>query len=479
MWIADFAANDFAGVFVAGSVPGVVVFEAESRALATRRSGTESVPSRKAFARQNDVWCRGLDGKERRITRHGTTEDSYRGRVFVSPDGKCALAFRVERGKPREVHMVDRRQAVACSLAWSRIPMASPVIESIDRVRWAEDGSEAFVLHNRRGHQVLTLFAIDAKSGAVRKVFEERSETFVDYSQKAWMHWLAGSRRCLWASECSGYNHLWLVDAKTGDATAVTQGEWVVRSVERVDEEKGEVWLAAMGIRRDQGPYHEHLVRVRLDGRDLTVLTAGGGTHDWESSPDRELFIARWSRVDQPVVTELRRSHDGALVAELGRDDASVLLAAGFRPPLRFSAKGRDGKTDSHGIVILPSNFDTERRYPVIESIYAGPHGHHVPKRWGTGLSRRQLAELGFVIVQIDGMGTNWRSKAFHDVCWRNLKGAGLPDRIAWLRAAAHEYPFLGTRSGGTRRGWAIRSDCGMQTARTSRTPRSCRASCC
>jgi dipeptidyl aminopeptidase/acylaminoacyl peptidase len=296
-----------------------------------------------------------------------------------------------------------------------------------------------FVLYNRRGHQQVTLYGIDAHTGAVRTVVDERSDTFVDYSQKTWLRWLDATGELLWSSERDGWNHLYRVDVKSGALAQVTRGPWVVRRVEHVDEAARQVWFCAYGIRPGEDPYHAHLARIGFCGEGLTLLTEADGTHEWDLAPDRSCFVARWSRVDQPTVTELR-SADGALVCQLGRDDATALYEAGFRPPQRFVAKGRDGTTDIHGILIRPSNFDPERSYPVIESIYAGPHDHHVPKAFGLGLRQRALAELGFVVVQIDGMGTNWRRKGFHDVCWRNLKDSGFPDRIAWLRAAADAF---------------------------------------
>ncbi|CAN0494165.1 unnamed protein product, partial [Discosporangium mesarthrocarpum] len=223
----------------------------------------------------------------------------------------------------------------------------------------------------------------------------------------------------------------------------LTNGKWLVRSVERVDHKARQIWFRAYGIHADQDPYHAHLARVDFDGKNLTVLTESDGSHRWEFSPDRSMFVARWSRADHPWVTELRRSSNGKLITELGRDDTKALLASGYRPPERFVAKGRDGKTDIHGILILPSEFDPKKRYPVIEDIYAGPHGHFVPKRWGVGARQRKLSELGFVVVQIDGMGTNWRSRAFHDVCWRNLKDSGFIDRKLWMTAAAKTRPWM------------------------------------
>ncbi|HLU38647.1 MAG TPA: prolyl oligopeptidase family serine peptidase, partial [Planctomycetota bacterium] len=233
-------------------------------------------------------------------------------------------------------------------------------------------------------------------------------------------------------------------DATTGALRRqLTKGPWMVRAVDHVDEARGEVWFRAMGIRPGQDPYHVHYARVSLDGGEPVVLTEADGTHEVSFSPDRRWLVDTWSRVDHPPVSELRRASDGALVMELERADWQPLLDAGWRPPERFVAKGRDGTTDIYGILITPSTFDSARRYPVIEHIYAGPQGAFVPKAFGIVSEPRALAELGFVVVQIDGMGTNWRGKAFHDVCWRNLGDSGFPDRIAWIRAAAATRPWM------------------------------------
>jgi len=172
-------------------------------------------------------------------------------------------------------------------------------------------------------------------------------------------------------------------------------------------------------------------------------LTQGDGNHEVTFSPEGGYFIDRWSRADLPLVTELRRSDLGALVCLLERADAQALLETGWTMPERFTAKGRDGHTDIYGLIIKPSHFDPSRKYPVLEEVYAGPHGAFVPKTFGRLLRQHMLAELGFIVVQADGMGTNHRGKAFHDVAWKNLKDAGFPDRIAWMRSAATTWPWM------------------------------------
>jgi dipeptidyl aminopeptidase/acylaminoacyl peptidase len=182
---------------------------------------------------------------------------------------------------------------------------------------------------------------------------------------------------------------------------------------------------------------------VKFDGTGLVALTDGDGTHSVEFSPDRRFLVDTYSRVDLPPVAELRRAADGKKVCDLEKADASALLKTGWSYPGRFVAKGRDGKTDIYGYIVRPSNFDPAKKYPVIEHIYAGPHDHHVRKSFTPAPYEQRTAELGFIVVKIDGMGTNWRSKAFHDACWKNLGDSGFPDRIPWIKAAAEKYPEM------------------------------------
>jgi hypothetical protein len=175
-------------------------------------------------------------------------------------------------------------------------------------------------------------------------------------------------------------------------------------------------------------------------------LTEADANHDLRFSSDMSYYVDTYSRVDLPTVSELRRTSDRSLVATLEKPDVSALLAAGFTYPEVFTSKARDGKTDIWGVIIRPTNFDPKKTYPVIENIYAGPHSSFVPKTfWPFGphssgdkvIGMQALAEMGFIVVQIDGTGTSNRSKAFHDVAWQNVGDAGFPDRILWHKASA------------------------------------------
>ncbi len=426
-----------------------------------------------AFIKDYNIHIRNIESGEKvALSSDGTEKDAYSKRIYWSPDSEKIVALRIEKGDERHIHLIesspkDRLQPKLHTLSYAKpgdridvprpqlfnvvdrrnIPVSDQLFPNpwrISKIRWAPDSGRFTFLYNQRGHQILGLMSVDAHTGDVHTIIDEYSKTFIDYAFKQYDYYLDATKEIVWMSERDGWNHLYLYDAEKGYVkNQITKGDWVVRRVERVDEDKRQIWFRAGGIRQEQDPYYVHFCRVNFDGSGLVVLTEGNGTHEIEFSPNRRLFLDRWSRVDQPPVTELRDANDGKIICELERADASELLKTGWRPPERFVAKGRDGKTDIYGIIIRPSNFDPNRHYPVIEKIYAGPQGAFVPKSFGLNTQQLAIAELGFIVVQIDGMGTSHRSKAFHDVCWKNLGDSGFPDRILWMKAAADKYPYM------------------------------------
>ncbi|MFT5199825.1 MAG: dipeptidyl-peptidase-4 [Planctomycetota bacterium] len=471
-WVLDFKANDLAGIFIAEPWSRTARIDEESRKVAMRPKKRPQSKEPKLKIIDNNLHIRNKRGQYIALSKNGTAADPYLPNPHWSPDKSRVLAFQESVVELRQIPLVESspKDQVQPKTTWigyrkpgDKIPQRRPRLFNVARkkqlpidddlfqdsfrvnqVHWAPDSSKVFCLYNQRGHQQLAMRSINAKTGAVTTLVDERSNTFIDYSQKSQLRWLDSKAQLLWASERDGHNHLYRYDTRTGKLlNQVTRGSWVVRSIEAVDEAKEQIWFMAMGIHAEQDPYYQHLVRVDFDGSNLVVLTQSNATHVCTLSDDRSLFIDRWSRIDQASVTELRDASDGSLILELGRDEVHDLLQVGYVPPQPFVAKGRDGKTDIHGIIIRPSNFDPERKYPVIEAIYAGPHGFFVPKGWELHLRDRRMADLGFIVVRVDGMGTNWRSKAFHDVCWQNLKDSGFPDRIAWMRAAAQLHPEM------------------------------------
>jgi len=490
VWLVVDARGKPLGVFQAGTRPAWVEVTGKSpirRGDATRsakpkrspgqsrsRSGARSPDGHwTAFVKDHNVYVRGSDGgKEFALTTDGKPEHFYEGRVYWSPNSKRLVALRTRPAQEHTVYAIEsspKDQVQPKLHSWNylkpgdRVAVTKPHLFDVPEkkplpvrddlfatpyrikdFRWSADSSRFTFVYNQRGHQVLRLLAVDANDGSVRAIVDEKSKTFIHYSGKYFLHWLDNTNELIWMSERDGWNHLYLYDAISGKVkNQITRGDWVVRGVERVDVEKRQIWFRAGGIHPQQDPYHIHYARIGFDGNGLTLLTEGDGTHSIEPSPDGQYFIDRYSRVDLPPVTELRRKTDGKRVCVLERADWSELLKAGWKPPLRFVAKGRDGETDIYGVMYRPTNLDPKAKYPVIEAIYAGPHGSFVPKSFRSYHGTQAMAELGFVLVQIDGMGTNNRSKKFHDVCWRNLADSGLPDRILWIQAAAEKYPYM------------------------------------
>ena len=432
---------------------------------------SDPAPRAKVTTRKGNLWIERPGEAPEQLTTDAQPDSSWRPHVIFSPDGRFFVARKIDAPQKHPVHMLEvmpedqvepilrthqylkpgdqiarPHLAVFDVATGKRIDLDSELAPnpwSINEVRWHPEEPKVRMLYNQRGHQVLRVLEIDALSGASRVLIDETSDTFIDYAGKRFLHIMEDGDHAIWMTERSGWNHLEMVDLVTGVRTPITSGEWVVRAVDDVDEDAGTLRIRALGLDADQDPYHVHHAIIDLDSGELTRLTEGDGTHELEFAPDGRHYIDRWSRVDLPPVHELRRTRDGALIGVLAEADHTPLLDSGWREPIRFTAKGRDGHTDIWGVIITPRDFDPNETYPVVEHIYAGPHGHFVPKKFNRHARMRDVAELGRVVVQIDGMGTNWRSKAFHDVAWKNLGDSGFPDRIAWMKAAAETRPWM------------------------------------
>jgi dipeptidyl aminopeptidase/acylaminoacyl peptidase len=413
------------------------------------------------------------DEKEVQLTKDGRDGFAY-GRLEWSPDSKTLVAFRIEPAERKEVHFVETSpraggRAVLHSRAYA-LPgdkfatyelhlldienqkeiecRVDPIDFGFPRLRWADDGHTFTYEKTDRGHQRLRLIQIDARTGASRNVIDEQTNTFIwtahaENVSVPRYSWLANTDELIYASERDGWRHLYLIDTTDGAIkNQITKGEYVVRGIDRIDEERRQIWFRASGMNTSQDPYFIHYYRINFDGSGLVPLTEGNGTHSVRYSPDHRNLIDTYSRVDQPPIHELRRATDGRLVCKLEEADITEAKAAGWEATEVFTAKGRDGKTDIWGIICRPRDFDPAKKYPVIEQIYAGPQGSFVPKSFSPQRRFASLADLGFIVVQMDGMGTANRSKAFHDVCWKSLKDAGLADRVLWHQAVAAKYAW-------------------------------------
>ena len=338
---------------------------------------------------------------------------------------------------------IESRSRVAFSGDPQLVLYVTPI--ELGAFRWSDDSSKVYFLEAERGLKSVRFGVADARTGAVRPILEERGTTYVQ-TNAANVRVIGDGAETLSYSERDGWAHLYLHDTATGALLhQITHGEWRVEEVLWVDAKARRVYFTARGHEAGRDPYFRHLYRVRLDGSDLELLTPEDADHEASFAPDGSYFVDNYSRVDLPPVSVLRAA-DGSLVRTLETADIEPLTAIGWKPPERFSAKAADGITDLYGVIYRPSRFDASKSYPVVDSIYPGPQAMRTPKNFLT-LGRGEaesLAELGFIVVTVDGRGTPYRSKAFHDVSYGRIDQAGqLDDHIAVLRQLASRYPYI------------------------------------
>ena len=315
---------------------------------------------------------------------------------------------------------------------------------SLDGFTWTADNKEVIFEYNERGHKVYRVLAMSAQTGKVRTIIEETATTFVNYPRH-YRYDFADTSKMIWMSERDNWNHLYMYNVSKGKVISqITKGAWCVREVIKVDEKANTIYFSASGVNPNEDPYQIHYYRIGIDGKNMVCLTPAEGNHQAVFSYDMKYVVDKYSKVDTPPVTELRSGIDGKLINTIAKADISKLKESGWVAPEIFKAKARDGITDIWGIIQRPTNFDPTKKYPVIEYIYAGPGDAYTPKSfiayyWNT----TALAELGFIVVQMDGMGTAWRGKKFEELCYKNLKDAGFLDRQLWIQAAASKYPYM------------------------------------
>jgi dipeptidyl aminopeptidase/acylaminoacyl peptidase len=431
-----------------------------------------------AFIDNYNVAIRPFGGDKRMaLSTDGSEGNYYDGASIVwSPDSSKLVAYRVRPGYRRLVHYVasspeDQLQpehwAAQYAKPGDQLDLEQPVMFDVRSQKqiaidsalfpnpydlsdmvWRRDSRGFSFEYNQRGHQVYRVIEVDAQTGTARAVISEEPKTFFYYNRsqanlqqgKRYRFDLADGKEIVWMSERDGWNHVYLIDGATGAIkTQITRGAWPVRHVLKVDEASRQMWFSAGGMDAGKDPYFQHYFRINLDGTGMTRLTTADANHTVEFSSDMQFMLDHYSRVDLPSVLELRRTAtaDAAALLTIEKGDTAALVKAGWKAPDVFVAKGRDNTTDIWGLVWKPRNFDPSKKYPVIEYIYAGPHGTHTPKSFSAYTGMQAQAELGFIVVQMDGMGTSNRSKAFHDVAWQNIKDAGFPDRIKWHQAFA------------------------------------------
>ena len=426
-----------------------------------------------AFIKNDNVYVREVaTGKEKQLSQDGTLSNYYSSYIQWSPDSKSVVSCRIRPVEKRYVYYVESSPADQAQPKLHKQEYAKPgdelrfkvpcifEVESGRRLipstelfshqyelsgpMWNADSKAITFEYNERGHKVYLVLEMSAVDGSVRTLIEEKEEKYVNYP-RIYRNYLGDGKRIIWSSERDNYNHLYLYDRATGKPlNQITKGEWYVRGVQHVDEANEVIYFSANGMKKGEDPYLIHYYKINFDGSNLVELTPEEGMHQCWYSSDYKYLVDVYSKVDQAPIAVLRDAKNGKIRMQLDKADISALLANGWKAPEVFSAKGRDGKTDMWGVIYRPSNFDPSKKYPVIEYIYSGPGDQYVPKTFSSyNWWMTSLAELGFIVVQVDGMTTSFRSKEFEEVCYKNLKDAGLPDHIAWIKAAAQKYPYM------------------------------------
>ena len=448
------------------------------------KDGTRRSPDGQTtiFHRDNDLWASTPnDTLGHQLTHDGDSAYYYSAWGSFSPDGRYYATVKIKPAPKRYVYYVEssprgqlhpilHKQEYAKpgdSLNY-RVPVivevaTGRVVEPrtdlfrhqyhVSAPVWDKDGRTVTFEFNERGHKTFRVLELSAETGLVRTLIEETNDKNVNYGRQQRID-LEDGKHILWTSERDGRNHIYLYDRQRGRLVRqVTKGEFYVRDIQHVDEKQGVIYFSAngrSGLRESdrrktvEDPYLIHYYRIGLDGKHLTCLTPEEGNHSVTYTHDMAYLIDTYSTITTPPVTVLRSGKDGQILRTLETADISDLEREGWKAPEVFVAKGRDGETDIWGIICRPSNFDPSRSYPVVEYIYSGPGDQYVPKSfrpWIWGMA--ELAELGFIVVQMDGMSTSFRTRQFEEVCYKNLRDSGFPDRMAWIRAAAQQYPYM------------------------------------
>jgi Tol biopolymer transport system component/dienelactone hydrolase len=313
-------------------------------------------------------------------------------------------------------------------------------------MRWSDDAATFAFISSSRDHKVATLRVANVATGDVRDVYEEKVATQYESGQgnENW-EYLPTTNEAIWYSERDDWGHLYLYDLANGKVkNQITKGNFVVTQIVKIDKDARVIYFEANGSEAGRDPYFSHLYRVKFDGTGLQLLTPEDGHHQATFSPDGKYIVDTFSKPDVPQVVTLRDAN-GKLIVELEKTDVSRLRAAAWKPATPIKVKSRDGKWDLYGLMFTPTNLDRLKKYPVVNYIYPGPQGGGVGTRaFGASRSDHQaLAELGFIVVIIDGTCNPDRSKSFHDTCYPNMADNTLEDQIAGLRELAKTHTYM------------------------------------
>ena len=451
--------------------------------------------TKSAFIKDYNLWVKDLStGKETQLTTDGVKNFGYAtdnagwkhsnaAILRWSPDSKKIATFQQDERKVGNMYLVTTNVGHPELKQWkyplpgdSNVIMIQRVIINVDvpkvirlqvdpdfhrgtlsddisssgtfdDVDWNSNGTELAFVSTSRDHKIEKFRIADANTGAVREVFEETVPTQYESGQAA-INWryLPKSNEIIWYSERDNWGHLYLYDSRTGKLkNQITKGDFVVTKLLKVDEAKRKLYFLADG-KDPVNPYFTHFFKIDFNGKNLTPLSPETGNHSIIFSPSDKYFIDSYSQPDVPAVIVLR-DLNGKLISTLEKEDVSRLKAIGWQPPKPITVKAHDGKTDLYGIMFTPTKLDPNKKYPVIDYIYPGPQGGSVGS-WSFAASRgdhQSLAELGFVVVLIEGTCNPNRSKSFHDMCYGNMAENTLPDQITGIKQLADKYGYLDT----------------------------------
>ncbi len=448
-----------------------------------------SPDSKKAvFIKDWNLWIRDVtSGQEKQLTTDGVKDFGYatdnagwassdRPIVLWSPDSRKVATYQQDERNVGDMYLVETKVGHPTLRAWkyplpgdSNVAMLQRVIidtESGRMVRlqmppdyhramlgdnfsvsdmiWSPDAARLAFVSTSRDHKQATVRLADANTGSVKTIFEETEKTH--FESRAGWRVLWKTDEIIWSSQRDNWSQLYLYDLAGGKLkNQITTGEGPVTQIAKVDEASRTLWFAAMGREKGQDPYFRHFYRIGLDGKNLISLTPEVGDHDMQASPTGRYLVDTYSTCETPPMVVLRDG-TGKQLLQLEKADISKLIAAGWKPPIPITVKARDGKTDLYGMMFRPTNFDPSRKYPIINNAYPGPQSGSVGARTFAAArgDKQALAELGFIVVSIDGMGTPGRSKAFHDA-WYGAMGRDntIPDQVAGMKELAQRFPWI------------------------------------
>lgn len=472
--------------------------EVGSSIQSVRNSVTSPNGDLAAFTRDHNLWIINLEtGEESQLTTEGEEYYSFSKNnqgwnrsdtpiLIWSPDSKKISTFRLDERGVEMMTLWRTKQGRPEADIWpyalpgdTTVPMLERVIIDVENQtktwldvepshqrasnccgltrgsdwvdnEWSADASKLAFVATSRDYKEVTLYIADTANGSVREVYHERDDVFFEsnLTSRGVPNWrvLHDSDEFIWFTRKDNWGHLYLHDLSTGELkNQITSGDWNIVDIVKIDEENRSILFTGIGREAEVDPYYEHLYRINFDGSGLEILTPEPLDHTVNLSPNGEYIVSTHSDFTTPQ-TSVVRSAAGDIIMELETADISVLLETGWQMPVPFSAKARDGETDIYGVMLLPSDFDENKKYPIINNIYPGPQVGSVGSRSFSPVRRGQaqaFAELGFIVVQIDGFGTPLRSRDFHTYYYGDMSDNGLPDQITAMQQLAEEFDFI------------------------------------